>query len=207
MNIPFPKEYSHLLNDYNISKEFNKNKSFLLSIDIPDFIYGFNKKYWFLAYGKGGLYQFEDSKEFKNELSLNEVCNHIESIQYDFILGYKKEEKFISPHPISGKITEWTPESAYEITSKLKKRIPELESVIMKDAMYAYWYAMDVMMDRWPEAESIIIKDARWAYYYAKGVINNRWLEAEPIIMKDRKWSFYYADFFNLKIVNGELVD
>lgn len=67
----FPKEYSNILDKYNISKEFNKNKSFLLELDnIPDLIYGIDEnKEWFLAVGKKGLYAFCDSKDNNDDFT------------------------------------------------------------------------------------------------------------------------------------------
>jgi hypothetical protein len=37
------------------------------------------------------------------------------------------------------------------------------------------------------------MKDPEWVYYYAHNVIRDRWPEAEPTIMKDPEWAFWYA--------------
>ena len=60
------------------------------------------------------------------------------------------------------------PHEAYEYADKQGKRIPELEPVIMKDPSWIYWYARDVIKDRWLEAESIIMKNPRWANWYLR---------------------------------------
>jgi len=46
-------------------------------------------------------------------------------------------------------------------------------------AYWLYWYARDVIKDRWPEAEEYIKKDPKHAYWYARDIIKNRWHEAE----------------------------
>lgn len=166
--------------------------------------------------------------------------NHISEAKMRFSGYIKKLEemtnpsKYLAPHPISGRMTEWTPKEAYQICKKLrrKKGIPELESIIMKDPEWAYKYAYNVIDKRWPEAESIIMKDPGSAYKYAYFVIKKRFFEAEPYIMKDPYWAYEYAcdilekrwpeaesiiikdpqsahayaKEFYLKIVNGEFI-
>ena len=68
-----------------------------------------------------------------------------------------------------------------------------MEPYIMKDPKWAYYYALNVIKDRWPEAEPYIMKDPAWAHAYALKVIKGRWPEAEPYIMKDPDWAYYYA--------------
>jgi len=41
----------------------------------------------------------------------------------------------------------------------------------MKDPKQAYWYAREIIKDRWLEAEEYIIKDSVWAHWYARDVI------------------------------------
>ena len=89
------------------------------------------------------------------------------------------------------------PHEAYEICFKNKK----LEPFIIKNPGYAFYYARDVIKDRWLEAEPIIIIDSSWAYSYAREVIKGRWLEAEDIIAT----SSYYAYLYALTIINGKL--
>jgi len=85
---------------------------------------------------------------------------------------------------------------AYEAYTKAlhaKKRMPELEFIILQDAECAYWYARDVIDDRWPEAELVIMQDAMYAHWYAVDVIKGRWPEAEPVIMHDAYYAYAYA--------------
>ena len=88
------------------------------------------------------------------------------------------------------------------ITHALKKdpaweypngRWPEAELNIMKDPLFAYDYAKDVIKGRWPEAESIIMKKPSAAFMYAMYIINGRWSEAEPYIMEDLFMALQYA--------------
>jgi hypothetical protein len=58
---------------------------------------------------------------------------------------------------------------------------------------WAYWYASEVIEDRWPEAEPHLMKEPTWAYFYAFHVIKGRWMEAEPHIIKELKITFWYA--------------
>ena len=86
-----------------------------------------------------------------------------------------------------------TATEAFKIALKAKKRLPELESIIMQDAGWTYYYACDIIKDRWTEAEPVIMQSAEYAYTYACNVIKGRWQEAEPIIMQDAVWACFYA--------------
>ena len=68
-----------------------------------------------------------------------------------------------------------------------------LESKVMTDPEWAYWYARDVMKQRWPEAEPTIRTDPYWAYRYALDVMETRWPEAGPMIRTDPEWAYWYA--------------
>ena len=70
----------------------------------------------------------------------------------------------------------------------------------------AYYYALDVIEDRWLEAEKIIATDVHWAYRYARDVIEGRWLEAEEIIAQKLEYKIAYRDAFfpNQKVVTKD---
>ena len=68
-----------------------------------------------------------------------------------------------------------------------------LESKVIINPKWAYWYARDVMKQRWPEAEPTIRTDPQWAYGYARSVMKQRWPEAEPTIRTDPAWAYWYA--------------
>ena len=57
-----------------------------------------------------------------------------------------------------------------------------LESKVIINPKWAYWYARDVMKQRWPEAEPTIRTDPAWAYWYAMDVMKLNEMQA-------RKWS------------------
>lgn len=197
MNILFPEQFNKILERYNIQKEYEKPRSFILHnlSFIPDLIYGINsEKYWFLATGKNGLYQYVDSERKIGSYSLIDITKIIKNhIPYNFIFGNKKEEKYLAPHPISGKVTEWTPKDAFYICKKLNKRIPELEFVIAKDAQYAYWYAEEIIKGRFRLGEQIIATNPEFSYSYANNIIKGRFELGENIISKSPKYSYRYA--------------
>ena len=67
-----------------------------------------------------------------------------------------------------------TPEEAYYKCFEINKRDKDLEPFFIKDPIYAYLYAIDIIKGRWIEAESIIINDSKYAYYYARNVIKGK---------------------------------
>jgi uncharacterized membrane protein (UPF0127 family) len=226
--IKFPKKFKNSLFRYDTTKEFNKNKSFIMNLDhIPEFIYGINKNIWFLAEGEGGLYNFEDA--YKNEnsneeaLSLNEISQRLKDYKYDFIIGYKKEiKKYLAPHPISGKMTEWKSEDDYKNKlagyyvelngnanfEKIISKFPELslkysesiiatfplgEEAIATSAEHSYEYAQKIIKGRFELGESAIAKDDRYSYRYARDVINGRFELGEQVIATNAETSYRYA--------------
>jgi len=96
-----------------------------------------------------------------------------------------------------------TPQEAYRKAYNSGKRIPELEQTISKNAEYSYYYAKDVIKDRFIIAEPIISKDAEWSYYYAEDVIKGKWEIAETTISKDAEYSYLYARY----VIKGKLPD
>ena len=90
------------------------------------------------------------------------------------------------------------PALALELAKTQPELRPKLESVIMKDPRYAFYYVADIRKRRWPEAEPAIMKDPEFAYCYAEYVLKRRWPEAEPYIMKNPRWWRSYTQSFNL---------
>jgi len=64
-----------------------------------------------------------------------------------------------------------------------------------KAPYWLYWYAKNVINDRWIDAEEYIIKDSEWAYSYARYVIKDRWYDAEEYIMKVPYWAYSYTRY------------
>ena len=62
------------------------------------------------------------------------------------------------------------------------------EEIRVFDAKEAYWYARNIIKDRWEEGEEIIKTDPCWAYWYARNAIKGRWPEAEETIKTDPGW-------------------
>lgn len=81
------------------------------------------------------------------------------------------------------KITD--PEVALNYALQQQKRIPELEPLILTDFTSAFWYAVDVMKERWPEIEPELLKkeNTMLISIYIEQVIKERWPEAEPIFL------------------------
>ena len=56
---------------------------------------------------------------------------------------------------------------------------------------WSCWYVKDVIKGRWPDAENVIMKDPVFAFWYASN-IKGRWPEAEEVIRSDRlSWCLY----------------
>jgi hypothetical protein len=91
-----------------------------------------------------------------------------------------------------------TPEIAYNLAAALYRasgeRDERLESVIAKEAQFAYQYARLVLKAPWPEAEPIIVQEPRPACFYATYVLKAPWPEAEPVIVQNPKYAMWYAD-------------
>jgi hypothetical protein len=75
------------------------------------------------------------------------------------------------------------PYAAYEYAKNVaKKRVPELEPLILDDTGVAYEYAYDVVKGRWPEAEKMFSNtDPSLAYGYAKNNLKDRWINIPGI--------------------------
>ena len=92
----------------------------------------------------------------------------------------------------NGKITQRTLTFKTNMPLKPLKTKERLERV-KKDAGLAYYFAKDVIKDRWPEVEPIIMQDAWWAWQYAVDVIEAPWPEAEHAISKKSIPAYNYA--------------
>lgn len=129
------------------------SKEVLLDIDpIPDYIEGksLTSSQFVIAIGKNGLYSFgnDDFNLFGplNLHSLIELYRYLKPGKYDFKIGYlKTEETFLVKHPISGKITEWTYDSALEFCcNNSSYKFEEFEKLFSKDPKSAYRYAKEL---------------------------------------------------------------
>lgn len=70
-----------------------------------------------------------------------------------------------------------------------------IEQFIAKSATLSYYYASDVIGERFELGEPAIAKNGRWACYYARHVLNDRFPAAEPAIAKSAIASLQYAMF------------
>jgi hypothetical protein len=63
------------------------------------------------------------------------------------------------------------PVAAFTEALNEKKRLPELESIILQDVCCAYYYAKDMVKGKWEEGEAVITTNAYYSYHYAKDVL------------------------------------
>ena len=97
--------------------------------------------------------------------------------------------------------TEITPVEVFEKAYKKKKRIPELEHILLHNRAYSVYYARYVIKGRWPELEKVLLErynphsifdELVQILDYAKYAIKGRWPEAEHLLLTDpKKWSSY----------------
>jgi hypothetical protein len=98
-----------------------------------------------------------------------------------------------------------TPYEAYIKAWDVKRRLPELEPIILKDNYFSYSYARDIVKGRWEEAEAKIATTAYIAYSYATRIIKGRWEKGETAIAKDAYYAYYYAkDVLKWRIKGNE---
>ena len=91
---------------------------------------------------------------------------------------------------------------AYEKAKQLNHRDFELEKIIATNAQYSYWYASDIIKERWEEGEKIIAKDIYYSFFYAQHVIKGPFHLCHPIIFN----SSYKKDYILfLKSINYDL--
>lgn len=98
------------------------------------------------------------------------------------------------------------PRGVVKYAEHIKKRVPELEHIVLQDELAIYWYARFVMKQRWPAGENVLLKGVhKWGpntyllREYAQNVVRDRWPEAESILKKDiAEWN-QYKHYFNIK--------
>ena len=95
-----------------------------------------------------------------------------------------------------------SPKEAFYECYNEKKRIPELEGIIVIDPEYSYRYACYIIKGRWEESERSIATDSQYSYLYAFYVLNGPFHLCHHIIFNSR-WSDEYLNF--LKSINYDL--
>ena len=96
-----------------------------------------------------------------------------------------------------------TPPEAYIKCMENNKRDKDLELIIITNPSFAYFYARDIIKDRWVEAENIISTDPECAFWYAREIIKDRWIEGENIISTNSYYIYLYAKH----IIKGKLTE
>ena len=103
-------------------------------------------------------------------------------LKYPNILNHSHEKEIAKTNPI------W----AFDYTSRHGKD-EELEPIIAKNAEYSFWYAIEVLDDRFELGEKAIAKDYYLAYRYAKLILNGPFKLGEPVIAKNEFYSKTYT--------------
>ena len=94
---------------------------------------------------------------------------------------------------------------AYELASFLKRRVPELEPLILKSISASRNYANNIIQRRWPEGEGKIREDRfEWSHYLAFNKHNRcyseteqlQWLQEEGVTDK----LFEFLDFTGMSL-------
>ena len=107
---------------------------------------------------------------------------------YDGDLKYPN----LNNHSHEKEIAKTKPIWAYEYVSKHGKD-EDLEPIIAKNAEYSFWYAIEVLDDRFELGEKAIAKNYYLAYRYAKLILNGPFKLGEPVIAKNEFYSKTYT--------------
>ena len=86
-----------------------------------------------------------------------------------------------------------TPDQAYYICYYRKRRILELEPIIITDPEYSYFYAINIIKGPFKKGEDIISKDSTRSYQYARDIKKGRFPKGEKSIIKDPKLAYWYC--------------
>ena len=112
----------------------------------------------------------------------NYYNNKSNQLKYPNVLNHTHEKEIAKTNP------KW----AYEYVSKHGKD-EDLELIIAKNAEYSYWYAIEVLDDRFELGEKAIAKDSYYSYRYAKIILNGPFKLGELVIAKSTEYSKKYT--------------
>jgi hypothetical protein len=101
------------------------------------------------------------------------------------------------------------PDIAWGTHENNHDKLRELENLWTKSAEYSYYYARDVLKNRFPKGEDIIATDAHWSYEYAEYVLKplgvRGFPQGEDAIATDALSSYLYAkDVLKDRFPQGE---
>jgi lambda repressor-like predicted transcriptional regulator len=121
------------------------------------------------------------------------------------------------------KATERVPDIAWETHKRNHDKLRELEDTWTKSAQYSYWYARDILKNRFPKGEDTIATNdvasflyavfvlrplgiigfpkgedaiatnAEYSYLYAKSVLEGKFPKGEDAIATNAEYSYRYA--------------
>ena len=98
----------------------------------------------------------------------------------------------LNNHSHKKEIAKTNPIWAFDYTSRHGKD-EELEPIIAKNAECSYWYAIEVLDDRFELGEPTIAKDPYYSYAYAKNILEAPFKLGEPVIAKNEFYSKTYT--------------
>jgi len=67
-----------------------------------------------------------------------------------------------------------TPQEAYYKACDSRKRLPEIEDIVLTDSWFSCMYAQYVIKGRWIEAEDVIMTNSADSCFYARHVIKGK---------------------------------
>ena len=147
----------------------------------------------------GRKYQFQfgpDIEDIQFKNQKNRPINRTETLQYFRNEHPVLKKLFASKEPAFAQDAE---SAFYYAKEVIIDRFPKGEPVIAQNPELAYQYAKEVIQGRFPEGEPVIAQDAEAAYWYAVNIIEGRWPEAEPVIAKDPRQAYLYS----LDVIRG----
>ena len=81
---------------------------------------------------------------------------------------------------------------AYKYAYDIGRPVPELENIIAEDIYYSYYYAKDIIKDRFKKGENTIAQSPQYSYWYADEIIHGRFERGENKIAQDPYYSCQY---------------
>lgn len=123
--------------------------------------------------------------EFKfSSLDISKILKYLTSYELNIL----KEISFCNPI------------LAMNYVCAIQQPTPELEPILIIDALVACSYACDILQSRFELGEQIISKCSVSSYLYAKYALDNRFELGEPTIMMDHYYKGLYEEYFDIDL-------
>jgi hypothetical protein len=189
-NIAFEKKYSNylLLQDIlnkKVDLLYTGEYGLLLMPNNKDALCFYGESKWCEDFSsKDGYIWFDYKNNDKFYFNFEEMDFYNKNKPISKILF----EEFRKDHPILENLFE----------EMLNKIIDKIKNGFIKDENLINFISYYFIEGRWPEAEPYIMKNPIYSYFYARDILEERWRAAEQYITKDTKYLKRYLNFFNL---------